>query len=373
VIQWAFNLRKIKEKRIVFISGRLGTGGAERMTLYLMNAFVERGVDVSLVVQRSGGSYMPLLSSKCKVYKLCGSFRLFGFGWVIRLISLLVILYKVRPNVIYTNLWGTAFLVKQSLRVYLRPVKFVYAITSTLDAYSEHRREFENILRDECVPLILQTDRIKEKVKLFRKSDKNIYVIPTIIDPHIIKSEVSDIEKRMSSTNKLVHVGRFARMKRHDRLLEIAQNLKGRGINFQLDLIGDGPLKNEIDNMSKEMGLDDIVTVHGYQWSSFRWIAAADVFLLTSDYEGMPMVLIEALMVGTPVVSTDVDFGPREIIENGVNGFFTPKDDIESFTDCVVTVLQEKNIFSERARRSSRRFDVNNYINEYLDIMDIIQ
>ena len=371
MIQWAFKLSKIKEKRILFITGRLGTGGAERMTLYLINAFVECGVDVGLVVQRSGGSYMPLLSTKCKVHKLCGSFRLFGLGWVMRLISLIILLYKITPNVIYTNLWGTAFLVRQSLRFYLRAVEFVYAITSNLDAYSEHRREFENILKDESVTLILQTDRIKKAVGFYRKSDKNIYVIPSIIDPHIMKSELADSERGASNIHRLVHVGRFVRVKRHDRLLQIAQNLKNRGVAFQLDLIGDGPLKSEIYNMAIEMGLDDMVTLYGYQKSSYPWIARADVMLLTSDYEGMPMVLIEALTVGTPVVATDVEFGPREIIENGVNGFVTPKNDIQSFVNCVITVLCEKEAFSENAKESSNRFYIQNHITEYLDIMGI--
>ena len=369
MIQWAFKLCKIKERRILFITGRLGTGGAERMTLYLINAFVEFGLDVTLAVQRSGGSYMSLLSPKCKVHKLGGSFGLFGIGWAIRFISLIVLLYKIRPNVIYTNLWGTAFLVRQSRKLYLGSVKFVYGITSTLDAYSEHRREFENALKDKSVTLVLQTDRIKKAVEFYRKSSKNMYVIPSIIDPHMLKSDLTDCEKDESSVNRLVHVGRFVRVKRHDRLLLIAQELKKRGVAFQLDLIGDGPLKNEIYNMSIEMGLNEVVTLQGYQKSSFSWISSADVMLLTSDYEGMPMVLVEALTVGTPVVSTDVEFGPREIIKNAVNGFVTPKDDIQSFSDCVIKVLKEKKKFSENARKSSNRFFIQNHIAKYLHIM----
>ena len=362
-------MSRVREKRILFVTGRLGTGGAERMTLYLINAFVEIGIDVTLAVQRSGGSYMSLLSSKCKVHKLCGSFGLFGIGWAMRFISFIVLLYKIRPNVIYTNLWGTAFLVRQSRKFYLGSVKFVYGITSTLDAYSEHRREFEDTLKDKSVTLVLQTDRIRKAVAFYRKSDKNMYVIPSIIDPQMLESDLTDCEKDESSVNRLVHVGRFVQVKRHDRLLQIARELKKRGVLFQLDLIGEGPLKDEIYNMSIEMGLNEVVTLHGYQKSSFFWIANADVMLLTSDYEGMPMVLVEALTVGTPVVSTDVEFGPREVIQNAVNGFVTPKDDIQSFCDCVMTVLKEKKKFSKNARKSSNRFYIQNHIAKYLHIM----
>ena len=205
----------MKKKRVLFISGILGEGGAERITLYLINAFLQCGVDVTLVIRRSGGSYMPLLSSKCKVYKLSGSFKLFRLEGVVHLISLIFILYKVRPNVIYTGLWGTAFLVRRSLKFYLRKVIYIYAISSTLDSYSNQRKEFENILKDESVALILQTDRIKKEVELYRKSDKNIYVIPSIIDPRIVKAKLADFERKTSKINRLVHVGRFVRVKRH--------------------------------------------------------------------------------------------------------------------------------------------------------------
>lgn len=361
----------MKNKRVLFISGTLGKGGAERMILYLINSFLECGVDVTLVVKKSGGSYMPLLSSKCKVYQIIGSFKLFGLEKVVHLISFIFLLYKIRPNVIYTSLWGMALLVKQSLRIYSNKVKYIHAICSTLDAYSDHRKDFEDMLKDESMTLILQTDRIKKEVESYRKSDKNIYVIPSIIDPRIVNAQLTDSERTTLPINRLVHIGRFVQVKRHDRLLQIAQNLKNRGIAFRLDLIGEGPLKNPIKNMSIQMGLDDIVTLHGYQKNSFPWIGQADVLLLTSDYEGMPMVLIEALTVGTPVVATDVEFGPREIINNSVNGFVAPKDDIQYFVNCVITVLSEKETFSKNAIKSSSRFYIENHIDEYLSIMGI--
>jgi len=363
----------VKKNRIIFITSRLGNGGAERRTLYLIRAFLEHDIDVSLVVQRLKGQYMRLLPSRCKVYKLPGSYRLFGLGWVMRLMCLVCLFYRLRPSAIYTNLWGMAFLVKQSLRFYLRPIKFIYSISSTLEAYSKHRGEFENTLKDESVILILQTKAIAREVCLYRKSNKNIYVIPNIIDPRVIRSEVSEQRTATGALNinRLVHVGRFLRVKRHDRLLQIAQELKNREIVFRLDVIGDGPLKNSIYTSSTEMGLDDVVIFHGYQKNPFSWIANADVMLLTSDYEGMPMVLIEALTVGTPIVSTDVGFGIREIIENGVNGFLAPKDDIQFFSDCVINVLNDKKTFSENAKRSSSRFFIQNNMSNLLKIMGI--
>ena len=362
----------MKKKRILFITGRLGNGGAERRTLYLIKASLEYNLDVSLVVQRLGGSYMPLLPSRCRVYKLLGSFRLFGLGWLIRLMNLIFLLYKVRPNVIYTNLWGTAFLANQSLRFYPKGTKLVFGISSTIESFTERRLQFEKMLKKEDVILILQTERIKQKVLEYRRSGERVYVIPNVIDPAIVEAEVDDLEMNVSNVHKLIHVGRFVHVKRHDRLLEIAEKLKDRGIVFQLDVIGDGPLKTEISKMAREMGLDDTVVVfRGYQSNPLWWIAQADVMLLTSDYEGMPMVLIEALICGTPVVSTDVEFGPKEIVENSINGFLTPANAIEDFVDCIIAILGKKREFSERAKESSKRFYIQNHIEKYLDIFGV--
>ena len=357
------------KRKILFVTGTLGQGGAQRRTLYLINEIIKYNVEVFLVLQSLSGSYMPLLSSQCKALKLVGFAVL---GSIVRLISFIIILNKTKPNVIYTNLWGTCFLVRKALLFYRRPVEFIYGISNTLDVYTAHRQEFEETLKDEDVVLILQSERIKEEVLLYRGSETNIHVIPNVIDPDLVSFKGSAIKHRISNGAQLVHVGRIVRQKRHDRLLRIAQELKMRGVHFQLDLIGDGPLRHDMSTMCRKMELQESVIFRGYQDNPFIWIRNADVMLLTSDYEGMPMVLIEALTLGTPVVSTDVEFGPREIIKNGVNGFITPKDDVEAFVSCVITVLNEKKVFSERARMSSSRFYVQNHIKRYLRVMGVI-
>ena len=110
---------------------------------------------------------------------------------------------------------------------------------------------------------------------------------------------------------------------------------------------------------------------HGYLSNPYPLIANADLLLLTSDYEGMPSVLIESITLGTPVVSTDIDYGPREIIQNGYNGYCVEPDDIEKFSDCVIKVLKQRDEFSERARLSSSRYHLQNHIQAYFQVMGI--
>ena len=107
----------------------------------------------------------------------------------------------------------------------------------------------------------------------------------------------------------IIHVGRFAAQKRHDLLLDA---WAGLDVRHQLVLLA--PPHERLSAMIEARGLTRRVTVAGFQSNPYPWMARADLLVLCSDHEGLPNVIIEALAVGTPVVSTDCPSGPREIL-----------------------------------------------------------
>jgi len=362
-----------KTKQILFIVGILGNGGAERRPLFLLNEIAKQDVaELHLAMLDVRGNYMSYLSDQCIKHHIVG---LFPFRFFSRLVSLIYLLYKLKPDTIYTNLWGTAFLTKTALRYYKRPVRFIYGISNTLDRYQKNKPAFDELLANEHVTLILQTERIKKKVLSYRKSGTNIHVIPNIIDPELITSQIPAVTPtRKSKQYKLIHVGRISPAKRHDRLLSIIAKLKETGIDFHLDIVGGAteenlPLLENAKEQSKKDGLEKIITFHGFVKNPFPLMAESDLILLTSDYEGMPMVLIEALTLGLPIVSTDIRYGPREIVTNGENGFVVQKNDTENFVSCIIEILTNLNAFKKRAYKSSTRFHVKNHIHSYLNLM----
>jgi glycosyltransferase involved in cell wall biosynthesis len=120
----------------------------------------------------------------------------------------------------------------------------------------------------------------------------------------------------------VVHVGRFAAQKRHDVLLDAWTRLD---VPHRLVLLTapDGRLTQMIE----ERGLARRVTVAGFQTNPYPWIAGAKLLALSSDHEGLPSVIIEALAVGTPVVSTDCPSGPREILGSALSECLVPVGD----------------------------------------------
>ena len=140
---------------------------------------------------------------------------------------------------------------------------------------------------------------------------------------------------------RLVCVGRLCEAKRHLLLLEAVGQLATEGLQFKLVLVGDGPLRAEIETLSARLGLQNYVEVLGWASNSEvrQHILASRAMVLPSFAEGLPVVLMEALALGRPVISTYVA-GIPELVEPGVCGWLVPSGSIEALTAAIRAALQ---------------------------------
>ena len=129
-----------------------------------------------------------------------------------------------------------------------------------------------------------------------------------------------------------VHVGRFFPQKNHLNLIKAFSKLEYE--NIQLILLGKGGLEGDTFNQSKnlveELGLQNKVIFAGFDNNPFKYLKKSQVFVLSSDFEGLPMVILEAMSVGLPIISTDCSTGPREIL--------APATDVSYVNDSIVEV-----------------------------------
>ena len=136
----------------------------------------------------------------------------------------------------------------------------------------------------------------------------------------------------------LIHVGRFDMVsKRQDILLKA---YKKADISSKLVLMGDGPDKEKIINLVDDLGLGSKVILPGYSSNPYAWMKHAELFVFSSDFEGFGRVLAEALIVGTPVVSTDCPAGPREILTGSLSEFLVPTGNVEALAEKMKQALQ---------------------------------
>jgi glycosyltransferase involved in cell wall biosynthesis len=142
---------------------------------------------------------------------------------------------------------------------------------------------------------------------------------------------LADREAAGMEDSYIVHVGRFNRQKRHDRLLKAFARVQA---NLKLVLLGEGRLETDIRALVGQLGLTQRVLFMGFRQNPYPWIKGAKALVLTSDFEGLPTVILEAISLGTPVVVTDHPGGIREIIAAD-SPSLVPLDDVDGIAAAI--------------------------------------
>ena len=166
---------------------------------------------------------------------------------------------------------------------------------------------------------------------------------------------------------RLIHVGRFNEQKNHRRLLEAFSLFRKEYPSAQLVLLGDGELLEDTKQYANQLSLEDNVSFLGSQSNVHPYLHDADLFLLPSDYEGMPMTIIEAMGTGLPVVATNVG-GVPDMITHGESGLLT-----ELSAEAVCSAIRQladseqlRETLGKRAREDSMRFSAEHMARQYL-------
>jgi glycosyltransferase involved in cell wall biosynthesis len=137
----------------------------------------------------------------------------------------------------------------------------------------------------------------------------------------------------------LLAAGRLIQLKCFDVLLKAFADLTRRGLDLHLIILGEGPERSRLEHVAHELGLSSRVFMPGFQMNPYPIFARAEVFLLTSRYEGFATVIVEALCLGVPVVASDCPHGPRESLDNGRFGILVPPSNPEALVEAVGSLL----------------------------------
>lgn len=167
------------------------------------------------------------------------------------------------------------------------------------------------------------------------------------------------LPKRVNGQHVLLAVGRLAEQKGFDLLLPVFQRLAPCFPDWQLVILGDGPDRPELMARIESSGLASHVTLPGRAGNIGQWYAAADIYVMSSRFEGFPNTLIEAMAYGVPAVSFDCDTGPRDIIRHGTDGLLVPNGDTLALESALRNLMTDKDMrqrFRTRAVEVRERF-----------------
>ena len=189
----------------------------------------------------------------------------------------------------------------------------------------------------------------------------NICVIPNSRTFCVAEDELSEDCRRT-----VLAVGRYNVQKAFDRLIdawaEVQESVRSGQCpdGWKLRLVGDGELRDELQAQTDRLHLNDSVILGRVENDMVNVYCGSDIYAMTSLYEGLPMVLLEAQAAGLPIVSMTCKCGPRDVVTDGVDGFLVPEGDVRAFAGRLVQLMSDSELrrrMGQAAYRNSARFD----------------
>jgi L-malate glycosyltransferase len=195
----------------------------------------------------------------------------------------------------------------------------------------------------------------------------HIHIVTGGIDGKIFSPAPPGTEKEID----LIITGRISSIKRMDLFIQAIKCLKKTRPGVKAVIIGDGPLRRELETLSSGLGLEDNIEFAGHQSQVAKWLSRAKIFVLTSDSEGVSLAMIEAMLCGLPAVVSDVgDLG--EIVINGKNGYLIKKRTPENFADKFNELLRNPEQLAEfgyQANISANRSELKTIAEKWNNIL----
>ena len=355
----------------IFIPSLRG-GGAERVMVMLANEFASRGYEVDLVLARAEGPYLSNVAENIRVVDL-GASRV-----LTSLPRLVLYLRRERPYAMLSALNHanvTAILAKWIARVSTRIVvsERNNVSLSTQSAQGMMPRIVFRLMgwaypyADGIIAISSGVaDDLAQAVGIARERITVIYnpVMPVCED----HTETSYAHPWFApgSPPVILGVGRLTEQKDFFSLIRAFAKVRIQ-YNCRLMILGEGELREELEDLVKSLGLDSDVALPGFVENPYFYMSRAAVFVLSSQWEGLANVLIEALACGCPVVSTDCPSGPSEVLENGKWGRLVPVGNVDALAEAVLATLTEDTHPDVVSR--ARDFCVEQAATRYLDVL----
>lgn len=346
-------------------------GGAERIAVNLVNFFVALGIKAEFVLLNKEGQLLQLVSSSVSIYDLRAD-------RIRDSILPLARYFRIRnPEVILVSMWpltsaaivawriararSSLFVqdhnnlsitcaneVNVSLRTLSSSIRLTYPLATGRMAVSE------GVKSDLCRISGLSPDQFK------------VIYNPVVSENFCISPKASSLPSPWPyvSQYRIIAVGTLKVQKNFPLLLEAFSILR-RSINAHLSVLGDGDQRPILENLVNYFDLAGDVSFPGFVLDPSPWMQHADLFVLSSSWEGLPTVIIEALGFGIPVVSTNCPSGPEEILEQGRYGRLVPVGDAEALALAMKSSLLELHDH-DALRRRAQDFAVPTIAGQYL-------
>jgi glycosyltransferase involved in cell wall biosynthesis len=355
--------------KLLVIIHSLKGGGAERVVINLLKGLDRDKFSITLGLYERVFDFPLPNNIEVEILNIRAGKNIFtlGTGFIRKIIRLSGIMRKAGPDIVFSLLSST------NVTVIL--AKLLSGIRCKL-IISEHTHPSVNLDNERfgwITKLFMRyvypySDTIiavsggikRDLMKNFNLSDNKIALIYNPVDLReiqMLSRETVDHPWFHDNIPVIISAGRLTKQKGYPYLIK-AFSLARRSLSCRLMILGEGKDKERLIAMTRELGIARDVEFLGFRENPFRYMAKASLFVLSSLYEGFGNVIVEAMALGLPVISTDCPSGPSEIIHDGKNGLLVPVQDEQALAMAITEVLTNKALRERLAIEAKRKSEV---------------
>lgn len=336
--------------KVLFLSGNLCDGGAQRVISVVASALAEKGHDVSLLLFSRNENEYPI-SDKVNITAIGESYEEYcKVSSVGRIKFIRRYLKQLKPDVAVGFLEGGYALYLSSFGMKIKKIASIREDPQRLLSRPGLRCKINRMWFNAADQMVLQTQSQISRVpsKIAKKS---------IVISNPVSDKALAIEKQNYDTcRNFVMAGRLAAQKNYPMVFRAVSIVKAKYPDIHVDIFGKGGELDNLTSMISEMKLEDNITLCGWSQNTLEEYLNHDAYILTSNSEGLPNALMEAMAVGLPCISTDCNTGPADLITNGENGFLIPTGDHEALAKRILELIEmspeERAELGKNARRN---------------------
>ena len=359
--------------KIIFVTGGLISGGAERVLSIIANGLDTRGYDISIISKQHIKPFYNLNSKVKVIYPTTRISYKNTFKTLLSRLAVFIDIFKIlkyeKPDVVIpfsTTTNGNIIIIAKLLNIKVIASEHNNYKVGLQNPSKWFIKRFIYKMTDY---LMVLTQRDVDEY--YGSFIKNILVMPNPLP--LIPVNYNNEYQREKIILAIGNVSRW-KHKGFDNLLSIFANIKNRIPEYKLVIAGGGD-PTYLKQICSELNIENKVEFLGEVTDIEYYMQKASVFTLTSRWEGLPMVLIEAMSQGLPCVAYDCFSGPRDIISNGKDGVLVEDQNNEKFGQELISLIKNKNkqaILSKEAINTVKKYEINTILDKWEKLLSKI-
>ncbi|NER20874.1 MAG: glycosyltransferase [Symploca sp. SIO1C2] len=361
-------------KLAIFIT-YLDGGGVERVLVNLAYGFVERGLSVDLVVAKAEGAFLSLMPPEVRVVDLASKRLLLSIPGLIKYLQ------ENQPQALLSAMENINVVALLSRRLAGVSTRSVVSVHNTLSQESQRTTQLSKRLAPylarwfypwaDAVVTVSQ-GAAQDLLDLGLSSESLQVIYNPVVTPNLSQKAIEPIGHpwfKPGSPPVILAVGRLEAQKDFPTLIKAFAQVRQQ-CAAKLLILGEGQDRPALEALVQELGLESDIALPGFVYNPYAYMAKAAVFVLSSIFEGLPTVLIEAMAGGTPIVATDCKSGPAEILEQGKYGKLVPVGDIQAMAKAIASTLEQPQDVLLLQQRAAD-FSLDKAVSQYLQVLQI--